>query len=119
MSFRDKTLSTLEFDKIRVRLTEIAATDGALKYHSPFYRTMFSFLFALASFGREASNADVAQWKEAADLGSAQYGFESLRQYQRVPVSLYQPAAEMSIVKDLDFYIEGDLLPILWLVKFK
>lgn len=29
MSFRDKTLSTLEFDKIRVRLTEIAATDGA------------------------------------------------------------------------------------------
>ena len=29
MSFRDKTLSTLEFDKIRTRLTEIAATDGA------------------------------------------------------------------------------------------
>ena len=29
MSFRDKTLSTLEFDKIRVWLTEIAATDGA------------------------------------------------------------------------------------------
>ena len=29
MSFRDKTLTTLEFDKIRARLTEIAATDGA------------------------------------------------------------------------------------------
>ena len=25
----------------------------------------------------------------------------------------------MSIVKDLDFYIEGDLPPALWLVKFK
>ena len=45
---------------------------------------MFSFLFALASFGREASNADVAQWKEAAGLGSAQYGFESLHQHQRI-----------------------------------
>ena len=29
MSFTDKTLTTLEFDKICARLTELAPTDGA------------------------------------------------------------------------------------------
>lgn len=47
---------------------------------------------------------DVAQLEEAADLSSAQYGFESLRRYQYICIS----REEMNMMKNplFEIYIE-------------